>query len=182
MLDFISPIEDHLQESESASVPGVRPLDRPPAGVVDLNVGSPGRDLPATPEFVQQVASDIRVVTGIKIDSHRLGQEEPKPGQTLQRGPQQWGVVPIRSGQNDSDRQAVAFDEHGPFLSGLTTIGRVRSRVVATAGSFHTATINAEVIQVQADDAVEGLEHDLLEAAKHTVGDPFIAAASQCCG
>ncbi|NJC56437.1 hypothetical protein BKA07_003073 [Brevibacterium marinum] len=181
MLDSINTIEHHVQEPEPASMPGIRPLDRPPPGVVDLDKSPLGRDPPFASELRQQVPGDLRIVSGIKIDPNALGQEEPEPGQTLHGRPQQRGIVAIRTRQNNSDRQAVAFDEHGPFLSGLATIGRVRSGVVTTAGSLHTAAINAQVSQVQADDLIEGLEHDLLQASEHTVGDPFIAAASQRC-
>ncbi len=85
----------------------------------------------------------------------------------------------IRPCQNHSDRQTMTFGGHRSFLPGFGAIGRVWSGIVPTAGRLHTAPINAEVGQVETDDVVEGLNHDLLEAGEDPRGDPFVAASSQ---
>lgn len=88
--------------------------------------------------------------------------------------------MPVRSGQDNTDRQTVALGEHGPLLPGLAAIGRIGPGIVATAGCFDTTSIDAEVFEIEADHVVESLEHNLLETGEDTVRGPLIAAGPQC--
>ena len=175
-------VEYDVQDAEAAGVPGVGAFDFPSAGVVDLDVGALRGDLPVAPQFGQQVPGDTGVVAGIQIDPDGLGQVEPESGLPLQTRAQQWRVVPVGPGQHDADGQAVALAQDGALLAGLGPVGGVGSGVVPAAGGLHAAPVDREVLQIQADQPVEGLKDSLFQVGEYTVMDPLIAPLAQCGG
>src|SRR5699024_8283945 len=104
-------------------------------------------ELPPAPELRPKVAGDRRVEAGIKNDSHDVGHENPNRDTHSTVVRSNGGIVQLRTRLGYSDRQAVVVDKHGSHLSGLATIGRVRTSVVSAAGSFHTEAIDAEMSQ-----------------------------------
>lgn len=179
LLYLLAAVENDLEESESAGVQGVRAFDHPAAGVVDLDVGALRGDLPATSQFGKQLPGHAGVVAGVEIDPDGLGQVEPEPGQPLQGRAQQRRVVSVGDVEHDADRQAVAFAEHGALLSGFAAVGGIAAGVVPAAGGLHSASVDTEVFQVEADQSVEGLQDGLRQVGEHPGGGPFVASGAQ---
>lgn len=108
-----------------------------------------------------------------------LRQVEPEPVEFVQRGAQQRGVVAVGSRDHAPDRDAVPIDHQGAFGALFSPVNRGTSRDFPAAGGFDDTAVDAEVVQLEPDDAVVRFQADLFQRVEDTGGDPFIPAGAQ---
>lgn len=77
-----------------------------------------------------------------------------------------------------AQRDAGAVGQQRAFRVLLTPIHGGFASCLATARRLDDAAVHGEVLQVQPDDLVVGLQTQLLELAEHTGGDPLVAAST----
>lgn len=88
---------------------------------------------------------------------------------------QQGGVATVGAGDHAPDRDAGPVDHQGAFGALFAAIDRRFAGGVPTAGRFDDAPIDGHVLQVQAHDAVVGLERGLFQPGEGAGSDPLIA-------
>src|SRR5438105_9926705 len=172
--DFLAPLVAALQPGEGV-VPGVGPLDGPaPAGLNGCFLALMG-DLPGHAAGGKLVAGGPGVVPGVEVDGDVAGQRAELV-QFVQRGGQQPGVVPVRPGQDAVQGDAVPVSHAGAFHSLFSPVYRAAACAFASSGRLAGAAVDDDVLQDQADDAVIGVQRDLLEPGEDPGRDPLVAA------
>src|SRR3979490_13061 len=75
---------------------------------------------------------------------------------------------------------AEALHHQRAFHALLAPIDRGRAGALAATGGFGDAPAHGNLVQYQADDAVVGVQGDLLELGEQPGLDPFVAAVADC--
>ncbi len=87
---------------------------------------------------------------------------------------QQRRIVAVGPCQNPIQREAVTLDQQGAFHASLAPVDRRQSGALA-AGRLGDVPVHGDVVQVQAQDAIVGLQHERLELGEHP-GKPLVPA------
>ena len=156
-------------------MPGVRPLDVPALPGLDRGLIALMGDFAGHAAGGELVAGLLRVVAGIQVHPDIVGQRA-EVIEFVQRGGQQRGVVPVRRGEHPVQGDAVSLGHERPLHAQLAAVDWAGTRAFAAAGRLGDAPVDGQLLQEQADDAVVGIQRDLLELAEDPGLDPLVAA------
>ncbi len=159
--------------------PGVRALDHPPLA------RRQGRWLPLLGDLGEQatgreaLAGDGRIVPPIEMDDDGV-RERLKARQGVERRLEQRRIVPVGGGRDRAEREALRFNEGRAFESLFAPIDGTSPGHLAAARRLRDATIDSQMLQLQADHPVVRIEHDVVQRGHHASVDPCVPAPTQC--
>jgi hypothetical protein len=134
-------------------MPRVRPLHDPAQTGSERGRLTLLGDHPDQLSFLQESASDVRLVAAVEVYAHRLGRQ-PQRFHSIEGGSQQWGVVTISRGLNDSKKDTVSVHHRRAFDAYLAAIHRTFARLFASTRSLSDAPIDGHIGQFEADEAI----------------------------
>ena len=129
----------------------------------------------AQAERGEPVAHRGVVISPVQVQGLDVG-EQPVAGDGLQGGLQQADVVAVGAGGGPAHRDAVAVRRDRPFPAHLGSVCGIRAGALAAAGGLLKRPVNGDLAQVEAHDAVKGLQRLGAELVEHPGRDPLVAA------
>ena len=85
--------------------------------------------------------------------------------------------MPIRAGNDETERDSASIDEEGTFRALFSPIDRGSPGGCAAAGCFDDAPVHDQVCQVQSDHLLVSIKAELVEEGKQARIDPLVSAA-----
>ncbi len=168
---------------EAAVVPGVGPLDDPAGSGLQREALLADHRLAA--QCVEEVAGSGAVVAGVEEVGDLLGQPSAETlagveaAERLQGGAQRRRVVTVRWGDHAAQRDTGRVGQQGAFGALLAPVDRGSPGGLAAAGCCDQAPVDGHLTQVETDDAVIGLQAQLLKTLEEPGGNPLIAPVAQ---
>jgi hypothetical protein len=135
------------------------------------------RDLAGHSADGELIAGFLRVVPGVEVDPD-LVRQRAEVIEFVQRSGQERGVVPVRRGQHAVQRDAVPVGHAGALHALLAAVHGAAACAFPAAGRLGDAAVDRQFLQQQADDAVVGVQRDLLEAGEDPGLDPLVTAGA----
>jgi hypothetical protein len=152
-VDYPTPALRAPHELLVGVMPRVRPLHDPAQTGSERGRLTLLGDHPDQLSFLQESASDVRLVAAVEVYAHRLGRQ-PQRFHSIEGGSQQWGVVTISRGLNDSKKDTVSVHHRRAFDAYLAAIHRTFARLFASTRSLSDAPIDGHIGQFEADEAI----------------------------
>lgn len=84
----------------------------------------------------------------------------------------------VGPGRHCPKRDTLGLNDGGALAALLATVDWAARGGVAAAGGFGDAPVDGEVIKLQADHAVVGLQHQQLQGGEDAQADPVVAAVA----
>jgi hypothetical protein len=84
--------------------------------------------------------------------------------------------VAVGPGQDPAQGDAVALDQQRAFPALFAPVDRRWAGDLAATGGLGDAAVHGDLVEQQPDDAVVGVQRDLLELREHPELDPLVAA------